>query len=283
MPRVFQRLPMLAPLTLAICTFVAGFAPASRADNGSAQAVMNLFGTVLNQMQQQQGQQSSTQPQSQHPNIEWATPQQKQPVISDVDRDQTTKVQAALKTLGFYTKTIDGLPGPATTAAIEAWQKQVGQEPDGILTSDEWEMLSLAAVKRQSAGTVLSETPPATPKQEPNGSATKPMVPTDPQQNDRRQLTLQFGPDVEQVPLSKALSCINQNPRVHAELNGNTIHLNFKDGKTATFDLAEGSADNYIITGAETPLGTENNPRKLSIGFAVLMGCEPYRPCACMQ
>lgn len=41
------------------------------------------------------------------------------------------EVQAALATLGHYAGTIDGLDGPRTRAAVEAYQKVSGLAPDG--------------------------------------------------------------------------------------------------------------------------------------------------------
>ncbi len=61
--------------------------------------------------------------------------------IADLQRQQAayasaalnTKVQLALRFLGFYTGPIDGLESPALTAAIAAFQTSVGLEPTGVI------------------------------------------------------------------------------------------------------------------------------------------------------
>ena len=61
--------------------------------------------------------------------------------IADLQRQQAayasaalnTKVQQALRFLGFYTGPIDGLESPELTAAIAAFQTSVGLEPTGVV------------------------------------------------------------------------------------------------------------------------------------------------------
>jgi peptidoglycan hydrolase-like protein with peptidoglycan-binding domain len=58
------------------------------------------------------------------------------------------QIQSDLATLGFYHGSIDGVYGPATTAAVKAFQKANGLPVDGIvgpdtLTSIEMQMKAL--------------------------------------------------------------------------------------------------------------------------------------------
>src|SRR4051794_28122512 len=45
-------------------------------------------------------------------------------------------IQLQLTTLGFYPGPIDGRPGPATVYAIRKFQRSIGSDPDGAITSD---------------------------------------------------------------------------------------------------------------------------------------------------
>lgn len=142
-------------VVMLLCASIAGWSPA-RADDTGARMMMGLFGAMLNEAQQQKQQprqqQSGIQSRPQDSEVEWDNPKFNQKAVNSIERTKTKKIQAALKTLGYYKSSVDGLPGPSTTAAIKAWQKQVGEEPDGVVTSDQMEMLSLAAtVKQESA------------------------------------------------------------------------------------------------------------------------------------
>src|SRR5262249_9800127 len=46
---------------------------------------------------------------------------------------QVKLLQAALKSLGFYTGTVDGSFGPATQSAVEQFQSAYGLSPDGVV------------------------------------------------------------------------------------------------------------------------------------------------------
>lgn len=147
MPPLFLRL-----VAIALCTSIAGVSPA-RADDTGARMMMGLFGAMLNdaQQQKQRPQQSDMQSPPQQSDVEWDNPKSNKKVVSSIERTKTKKIQAALKTLGYYKSSIDGLPGPTTASAIKAWQTQVGEEPDGVVTSDQMEMLSLAATVKQES------------------------------------------------------------------------------------------------------------------------------------
>lgn len=57
-------------------------------------------------------------------------------------REDLQVVQQALSALGHYTAAVDGETGPATRAAIRAFESSIGSSPDGYLTN--WEMAQLA-------------------------------------------------------------------------------------------------------------------------------------------
>lgn len=44
-----------------------------------------------------------------------------------------SQLQTLLASLDFYHHNVDGLAGAATVAAVKAWQKSLGEEPDGIV------------------------------------------------------------------------------------------------------------------------------------------------------
>ena len=50
-------------------------------------------------------------------------------------RPEREEVQNALKTLGYYTSSIDGAFGPGTRRAMAAWQAAFGHEPTGVLST----------------------------------------------------------------------------------------------------------------------------------------------------
>ena len=78
--------------------------------------------------------------------------------IADLQRQQAayasaalnTRVQQALRFLGFYTGPIDGLESPELTAAVAAFQTSVGLEPTGVIDGNTIAALqaSLGAVHR---------------------------------------------------------------------------------------------------------------------------------------
>ncbi len=71
----------------------------------------------------------------------WRTPQPSKPLR----RDQIMQLQQTLKDLGYDPGNIDGIPGPATRAAISAFQKNEGLIPDGFISNALIEQLSISA------------------------------------------------------------------------------------------------------------------------------------------
>ena len=55
--------------------------------------------------------------------------------------DRIRQIQAALKNAGFYKGEIDGKIGPRTRAAIKAFQRAKGLNPDGVVGAKTWEEL----------------------------------------------------------------------------------------------------------------------------------------------
>ena len=52
------------------------------------------------------------------------------------------EIQAALKNAGYYKGPIDNQIGPATKDAIQRFQKAKGMNPDGVVGSRTWQLLS---------------------------------------------------------------------------------------------------------------------------------------------
>lgn len=66
----------------------------------------------------------------------------------NLDREARRGVQAGLSVLGFDPRGIDGVFGPGTRAAIEAWQGAEGFEPTGFVTAEQIVRLSERATRR---------------------------------------------------------------------------------------------------------------------------------------
>jgi N-acetylmuramoyl-L-alanine amidase len=54
---------------------------------------------------------------------------------------EVIELQAALKLLGFYTDTVDGIFAQSTAAAVSKFQEAAGTTPDGIVGQDTWNRL----------------------------------------------------------------------------------------------------------------------------------------------
>ncbi len=52
-----------------------------------------------------------------------------------------SELQAALKLLGFYSETVDGIFSQSTAAAVSKFQEAAGIAPDGIVGQDTWNRL----------------------------------------------------------------------------------------------------------------------------------------------
>ncbi|WP_106743876.1 serine protease [Yoonia maritima] len=69
------------------------------------------------------------------------TPAQARASESELDRPAREELQKALKWAGFYSAAIDGSFGRGTRSAMQAWQVANNQDPSGILTTRQREML----------------------------------------------------------------------------------------------------------------------------------------------
>ncbi|PRY78383.1 putative peptidoglycan binding protein [Yoonia maritima] len=69
------------------------------------------------------------------------TPAQARASESELDRPARENLQTALKWAGFYSAAIDGSFGRGTRSAMQAWQVANNQDPSGILTTRQREML----------------------------------------------------------------------------------------------------------------------------------------------
>jgi peptidoglycan hydrolase-like protein with peptidoglycan-binding domain len=67
-----------------------------------------------------------------------------------LSRDDIRAIQRDLTLLGFATRGIDGIPGPATRAAVTAWQQQEGFPQTGYLTGEQITRLDAQAARRSA-------------------------------------------------------------------------------------------------------------------------------------
>lgn len=82
------------------------------------------------------------------------TPERIEEALS-LSRDERRAIQRDLTLLGFDPRGIDGLIGPATRAALRAWQRQNGLEPHGYL--DREQVIELAAQAARRAAELEAE------------------------------------------------------------------------------------------------------------------------------
>ncbi|SFT96469.1 peptidoglycan-binding protein [Mesorhizobium sp. YR577] len=73
------------------------------------------------------------------------------------------QVQAILKDLNFYAGTVDGIPGPATTKAIETYQRKMGLTPSGKVDQ---QLLSQLGANPTTAGITPAPAPRPAPLQQ---------------------------------------------------------------------------------------------------------------------
>ena len=94
--------------------------------------------------------------------------------------DSVSEVQAALKLLGFYTGTVDGVYNNTTASAVSKFKQAAGLNPDGIVDANTWQQLfpSESAVgSASSSHPETSNTTKAVPTPE-TKPATKPSKTT---------------------------------------------------------------------------------------------------------
>lgn len=111
------------------------------------------------------------------PQGRYADAAQKPPAIADagpadpstgdpvLDRPARLSIQRDLARLGYNTRGIDGIFGPATRAAITAWQGRIGAPETGVLNTDQ--IARLAKMAAQTSQTVVAGLPVAPRAAEP--------------------------------------------------------------------------------------------------------------------
>ena len=62
---------------------------------------------------------------------------------------EVIELQAALKLLGFYSDTVDGIFSQSTASAVSKFQGGGGTAPDGIVGQDTWNRLFPASEQRE--------------------------------------------------------------------------------------------------------------------------------------
>lgn len=80
---------------------------------------------------------------------------------------EVSELQAALKLLGYFSGTVDGIFGGATTKAVTAFQRASDIEADGIVGATTWNRLFPATATAAAAEPSPTPTPPATPRPTP--------------------------------------------------------------------------------------------------------------------
>ncbi|MDR7222612.1 peptidoglycan-binding domain-containing protein [Aminobacter aminovorans] len=106
-------------------------------------------------------------------------PQEATEVVRPLGDPRIERVQGILKDLAFYDGTVDGLNGPATRGAIQAYQKKVGMAATGEIDTQLLEQLGAADT---TAGIAPRPTPreQAVPAAAPKGAPTPTPVRTEP-------------------------------------------------------------------------------------------------------
>lgn len=88
-------------------------------------------------------------------------PTEAQPAVRPKGDPVVEQVQGVLKTLNFYDGTVDGLSGPATTKAIEAYQRKMGMVASGQI---DVELLSQLGTTPTTAGIPSASAPAPRPR-----------------------------------------------------------------------------------------------------------------------
>lgn len=92
-----------------------------------------------------------------------------------------SELQAALKLLGYFTGTVDGVYGESTVAGVSQFQQAAGLNPDGIVSPRTWERLfPLVPTTASSAVPVptVTKTPAAANSSAPNDTRVTNSKPT---------------------------------------------------------------------------------------------------------
>lgn len=76
------------------------------------------------------------------------TPEEQIEIDLNLTRNDRSRVQEQLSFLGYNTRGIDGLFGPATRGALSRWQSQNRQEASGFLTAQNMQELRMQAEKK---------------------------------------------------------------------------------------------------------------------------------------
>lgn len=86
-----------------------------------------------------------------------------------------SELQAALKLLGYYTGTVDGIYSESTVLAVSRFQQSAGLNPDGIVNSATWERLFPLAPPKASSPSASTTSAAAFPV--PSATRTTPAAP----------------------------------------------------------------------------------------------------------
>lgn len=71
--------------------------------------------------------------------------------------DPVSELQAALKLLGFYTGTVDGVYSESTAIAVSRFQEAAGLSPNGVVDTNTWQRLFPSVAQASSSATSSSE------------------------------------------------------------------------------------------------------------------------------
>jgi peptidoglycan hydrolase-like protein with peptidoglycan-binding domain len=108
------------------------------------------------------------------------------PTPAPVKPDPTVqKVQGVLKDLGFYSGTVDGISGPATQKAVDAYRHKVGLAGGGAIDA--------ALLDQLGATPTTGAVVPVPSPREPTGDKAKPVPPQDAPSLDARIVKIQAG------------------------------------------------------------------------------------------
>lgn len=143
--------PCTLSLTLVVSLALAGPAPAfdwGGLKNELERQLKSKTGEILG------GEDAGSSPaQTQQP-----PPQPEAQTQAGADKTQVTEIQLELKRMGYYRSTVDGIHGPGTRRAIEAFQRDHGLPVDGIPSGELAQRIADARQTGERAGT--TSTPP---------------------------------------------------------------------------------------------------------------------------
>lgn len=149
--------------------------------------------------------------------------------------EKVTLLQTHLKTLKYYTSTIDGDFGPVTHTAVKQFQKDTGHTQDGVFGPKTCPDLNKKILEKNGiTSTNTSNQTTTTTTTKTTTTSTKPTVKVDP-----------FAPDTNKNVM-KATEGNLHIDGIHLLISDITFNQGFKTGQWKSLDLMNGGQYNYV-------------------------------------